>query len=77
MYNLYFKITQPVIIGGDYVRPICLPQGETVPNDMHCVAAGWGTSKISQQMSRNTRNQIQYLIVLTRHIGIKPHIELF
>ena len=36
----------PVDITGSYIRPICLPRGESVPIDTKCVLAGFGYSKL-------------------------------
>ena len=44
--SLLFQLSEPAIIGGAYVRTLCLPQNEEVPDDTTCVAAGWGLSKI-------------------------------
>jgi len=35
------KLTKPPRLNS-HVQPICLPQGEVLPEDTNCVAAGWG-----------------------------------
>lgn len=40
-----------------YIRPVCLPHGEEVPNDATCIAMGWGVSNNDvRQVTRILQN---------------------
>jgi len=42
----------------DYVQPICLPEGEILPDEANCVAAGWGDKKNSGK-NENIMDEVQ------------------
>lgn len=39
------QLNAPVDIKTDIIRPLCLPRGETIPEDLECIVTGWGASK--------------------------------
>jgi len=51
------KLTKPPRFT-DYVQPICLPEGEVLPDDANCVAAGWGDKKATRK-NDNIMNEVE------------------
>jgi len=51
------KLTKPPRYNA-YVKPICLPEGEILPDDTNCVAAGWGKLS-SLKANTNLMQEVQ------------------
>ncbi|XP_076801387.1 uncharacterized protein LOC143445889 isoform X1 [Clavelina lepadiformis] len=51
------KLATAANLNSDYVRNICLPRGETVPDDVMCFAIGWGLTSVPGYLA-NTLQEV-------------------
>lgn len=56
------ELSDPVELG-DYVRTICLPQGEEVPQDTTCIVAGWGVLSYNSDFLPSSLKEVEVRIL--------------
>jgi len=56
------ELSEPVVYN-DFVKPICLPQGEEIPLDTTCVAIGWGIVDLSPEKIANTLQEVELRVL--------------
>lgn len=59
------ELSEPIVRSA-FVSPICLPQGEEIPVDATCRAAGWGVVELNPEIIAHKLQEVELRVLATK-----------